>query len=133
MGAAIHVMHYTALAARFTLPGMPTICLTAVSISTLGPPELPPSTLSCLELALLTSLVDKAFAARPWELQEEKLQRSEGVFSGSSKLVHGSFGLEPVPTGEHQCWSEEISNLQFDRAMKPSRGTCFPNGFIRKT
>src|SRR5258708_21670756 len=78
MGAAIPVMHYTGMAAaRFTPSGMPTDLALAVSISTLGTRGNAAVTFIVLGLALLTSCVDRRFAAPTLELQEENLQRSE--------------------------------------------------------
>jgi len=82
MGAAIPVMHYTGMAAAgFTLPGMPTDLSHAVSISTLGTAGITAVTFIVLGLALLTSWVDRRFAAQTLELQEEKLQRSEAYLA----------------------------------------------------
>src|SRR6266404_4612618 len=61
MGAAIPVMHYTGMAA---------------------------ATFIVLGLALLTSLVDRRFAAEILELQEEKLQRSEAYLAEAQRLTH---------------------------------------------
>src|SRR5258706_1729221 len=78
MGAAIPIMHYTGMAAaHFTPSGMPADLSRAVSISTLGAAGIVAATLIVLGLALLTSWVDRRFAAQALELQEEKLQRSE--------------------------------------------------------
>jgi len=78
MGAAIPVMHYTGMAAAsFTPSGMPADLSHAVSISTLGTAGIAAVTFIVLGLALLTSWVDRQFAAQTLELQEQKLQRSE--------------------------------------------------------
>src|SRR5580693_3330641 len=78
MGAAIPVMHYTGMAAAsFTPSGMPSDLSHAVSISTLGTAGIAAVTFIVLGLALLTSWVDRQFAAHTLELQEQKLQRSE--------------------------------------------------------
>jgi len=48
---------------------------------------------------LLTSWVDRRFAAQTLELQEEKLQRSEAYLAEAQRLSHtGSFGWR-VSTG----------------------------------
>src|SRR6201987_2918443 len=78
MGAAIPVMHYTGMAAAsFTPSGMPANMSHAISISTLGTGGVAAVTFIVLGLALLTSSLDRRFAAQTLELQEEKLQRSE--------------------------------------------------------
>src|SRR6266478_5746033 len=121
MGAAIPVMHYTGMAAAsFTPSGMPADLSHAVSISTLGTAGVAAVTFMVLGMALLTSWVDRRFAAQTLELQEEKLQRSEAYLAEAQKLSHtGSFGWNPS-TGEI-IWSEETFRIfQFDRAMKPS-------------
>src|SRR5258708_8446979 len=121
MGAAIPVMHYTGMAAAsFTSSGMPADLSHAVSVSTLGTAGIAAVTFIVLGLALLTSWVDRRFAAQTLELQEEKLQRSEAYLAEAQKLSHtGSFGWNPS-TGEI-IWSEETFRIfQFDRAMKPS-------------
>src|SRR5882724_11028938 len=89
MGAAIPVMHYTGMAAAsFTPSGMPTDLSHAVSISTLGTAGIAAATFIVLGLALLTSLVDRRFAARTLEVQEEKLQRSEAYLAEAQRLTH---------------------------------------------
>src|SRR3984893_5086155 len=78
MGAGIPVMHYTGMAAAsFTPSGMAADLSHAVSISTLGTAGIAAVTFIVLGLALLTSWVDRRFAAQTLELQEKKLQRSE--------------------------------------------------------
>jgi NO-binding membrane sensor protein with MHYT domain len=89
MGAAIPVMHYTGMAAAsFTPSGMPTDLSHAVSISTLGTGGIAAATLIVLGLVLLTSGVDRRFAAQTLELQEEKLQRSEAYLAEAQRLTH---------------------------------------------
>ena len=89
MGAAIPVMHYTGMAAAsFTPSGMPTDLSHAVSISTIGTAGIAAATFIVLGLALLTSLVDRRFAAEILELQEEKLQRSEAYLAEAQRLTH---------------------------------------------
>src|SRR5712664_532506 len=89
MGAAIPVMHYTGMAAAsFTPSGMPTDLSHAVSISTIGTVGIAAATFIVLGLALLTSLVDRRFAAEILELQEEKLQRSEAYLAEAQRLTH---------------------------------------------
>src|SRR5216684_1286737 len=74
MGAAIPVMHYTGMAAaNFTPSGMPANLSYAVSISMLGAAGIAAVTFMVIGLALLTSWMDRRFAAQTLELQEEKL------------------------------------------------------------
>jgi two-component system, sensor histidine kinase and response regulator len=87
MGAAIPVMHYTGMAAAsFTPSGMPADLSHAVSISTLGTAGIAAVTFVVLGLALLTSWVDRRFAAQTLELQEEKLQRSEAYLAEAQNV-----------------------------------------------
>src|SRR6202165_826596 len=89
MGAAIPVMHYTGMAAAsFTPSGMPADLSHAVSISTLGTAGIAAVTFVVLGLALLTSWVDRRFAAQTLELQEERLQRSEAYLAEAQRLTH---------------------------------------------
>src|ERR1700730_7070048 len=121
MGTAIPVMHYTGMsAASFTPSGMPADPSHAVSISTLGTIGIAAVTWIVLGLALLTSWLDRRFAAQTLELQEEKLQRSEAYLAEAQRLSHtGSFGWRPS-TGEI-LWSEETLRIfQYDRATKPT-------------
>src|SRR5712691_4682472 len=121
MGAAIPVMHYTGMAAAsFTPSGMPADLSHAVSISTLGTAGIAAVTFMVLGMALLTSWVDRRFAAQTLEVQEEKLQQSEAYLSEAQRLSHtGSFGWR-VSTGEI-IWSEESFRIfQYDRTTKPT-------------
>src|ERR1700732_1107407 len=121
MGTAIPVMHYTGMAAAsFTPSGMPADLSHAVSISTLGTIGIAAVTWIVLGLGLLTSWLDRRFAAQTLELQEEKLQRSEAYLAEAQRLSHtGSFGWRPS-TGEI-FWSEETFRIfQYDRATKPT-------------
>src|SRR5438445_7138783 len=121
MGAAIPVMHYTAMAAAsFTPSGMPADLSHAVSVSTLGTAGIAAVTFIVLGLALLTSWVDRRFAVQTLELQEKKLQRSEAYLAEAQGLSHtGSFGWR-VSTGEI-IWSEETFRIfQYDRTTKPT-------------
>src|ERR1700731_2551117 len=97
MGAAIPVMHYTSMAAAsFTPSGMPADLSHAVSISTLGTAGIAAVTFVVLGLALLTSWVDRRFAAQTLELQEVKLQRSEAYLAEAQRLSHtGSWAGAP--------------------------------------
>jgi len=89
MGAAIPIMHYTGMAAAsFTRSGVPVDLSHAVSISTLGTAGITGVTFVVLGLALLTSWVDRRFAAQTLELQEEKLQRSEAYLAEAQRLTH---------------------------------------------
>jgi PAS domain S-box-containing protein len=121
LGAAIPVMHYTGMAAAsFTSSGMPTDLSHAVSISTLGTAGIVAVTFVVLGLAVLTSWVDRRFAVKALEVQEEKLQQSEAYLSEAQRLSHtGSFGWRPS-NGEI-IWSEETFRIfEFDRATKPT-------------
>src|SRR6202022_1518244 len=73
-----------------------------------------------LGLALLTSWMDRRFAAQTLEVQEEKLQRSEASLAEAQRPSStGSLGLRPF-TGEI-LWSEETFRIfQYDRAAKPT-------------
>src|ERR1700738_381410 len=121
MGAAIPIMHYTGMAAAsFTPSSMPADLSHAVSISALGTAGIAAVTFIVLGLALLTSWVDRRFAAQTLELQEEKLERSEAYLSEAQRLSHtGSFGWR-VSTGEI-IWSEETFRIfQCDRTITPT-------------
>jgi PAS domain S-box-containing protein len=89
MGIAIPVMHYTGMAAAsFTTSGTPVDLSHAVNITTLGTTGITAVTFVVLGLALLTSSVDRRFAAQTLELQEEKLQRSEAYLAEAQRLTH---------------------------------------------
>src|ERR1700746_768427 len=121
MGAAIPVMHYTGMAAAsFMRSDTPVDMSHAVSISTLGTAGIATVTFVVLGLALLTSSVDRRFAAQTLELQEEKLQRSEAYLAEAQRLTHtGSWGWR-VSTGEIK-WSEETFRIfQYDRTTIPT-------------
>src|SRR6266853_1289593 len=121
MGAAIPVMHYTSMAAAsFTPSGMPVDLSHAVSISALGTAGIVAVTFIVLGLALLTSWVDRRFAAQTLEVQEKKLQQSEAYLAEAQRISHtGSFGWRPS-TGE-LLWSEETFRIfHYDRATKPT-------------
>src|SRR5438132_2559085 len=121
MGAAIPVMHYTGMAAAsFTPSSLPVDLSRAVSISTLSIAGIAAATLIVLGLALLTSWVDRRFAAQALELQEEKLHQSEAYLSEAQRLSHtGSFGWR-ISSGEI-TWSEETFRIfQYDRTTKPT-------------
>src|SRR6202030_2778798 len=121
MGAAIPVMHYTGMAAAsFTHSDMPADLSHAVSMSTVGTAGIAAVTFAVLGLALLTSWVDRRFAAQTLELQEEKLQQSEAYLSEAQRLSHtGSIGWR-VSTGEI-IWSEETFRIfQYDRTTTPT-------------
>jgi PAS domain S-box-containing protein len=121
MGAAIPVMHYTGMAAAsFTLSSLPVDLGHAVSISTLGTAGIAAVTLVVLGLALLTSWMDRRFAAQTLEQQEEKLQQSEAYLSEAQRLSHtGSFGWRA--SADEIIWSEETFRIfQYDRTMMPT-------------
>src|ERR1700719_2675562 len=89
MGAAIPVMHYTGMAAAsFTPSGMPADLSHAVSISALGTAGIAVVTFIVLGLALLTSWMDRRYAAQTLELQQEKLQRSEAYLAEAQRITH---------------------------------------------
>jgi len=98
MGAAIPVMHYSGMAAASFMPaGMPADLSHAVSISTLGAAGIAAVTFIVLGMALLTSWMDRRFAAQTLELQEEKLQRSEAYLAEAQRLTHtGSWAWRVV-------------------------------------
>jgi len=106
MGAAIPVMHYTGMAAAHFAPSaMPADLSRAISISTLGTADIAAVTFIVLGLALLTSWVDKRFAAQSLELQEKKLQRSEAYLAEAQRLTHtGSWAFSAIAP---LYWSEE--------------------------
>src|SRR5467141_2204219 len=108
MGTAIPVMHYTGMAAAsFTPSGMPADLSHAVSISTLGTIGIAAVTWIVLGLALLTSWLDKRFAAQTLELQEEKLQRSEAYLAEAQRLTHTGSWAWRVAGGVALHLSEE--------------------------
>src|SRR5882672_3682745 len=108
MGAAIPIMHYTGMAAAsFTPSGMPADLSRAISISALGAAGIVAATLIVLGLALLTSWVDRRFAAQTLELQEEKLQRSEAYLAEAQRLTHTGSWAWRVAGGVALHLSEE--------------------------
>jgi PAS domain S-box-containing protein len=108
MGAAIPVMHYTGMAAAsFTPSGMPADLSHAVSISALGTAGIAAATFIVLGLVLLTSSVDRRFAAQILELQEEKLQRSEAYLAEAQRLTHTGSWAWRVAGGDALHLSEE--------------------------
>jgi len=108
MGVAIPVMHYTGMAAAsFTPSSMPADLSRAVSISTLGTAGIAAVTFVVLGLALLTSSVDRRFAAQTLELQEEKLQRSEAYLAEAQRLTHTGSWAWRVAGGDAVHLSEE--------------------------
>jgi len=112
MGAAIPVMHYTGMAAAsFTLSGMPADLSYAVSISTLGTAGIAAVTFIVLGLALLTSWVDRRFAARTLERQEETLRRSEGYLAEAQRLTGIGSWAWNVATRQSVYWSQENYRL----------------------
>jgi PAS domain S-box-containing protein len=112
MGAAIPVMHYTGMAAAsFTLAGMPADLSHAVSISTLGTAGIAAVTFIVLGLAILTSWVDRRFAAQTLELQEETLRRSEGYLAEAQRLTGIGSWAWNVATRQSVYWSQENYRL----------------------
>jgi NO-binding membrane sensor protein with MHYT domain/signal transduction histidine kinase len=108
MGAAIPVMHYTGMAAAsFTPSGMPADLSQAISISALGTAGIATVTFIVLGLAVLTSSVDRRFAAQTLELQEAKLQRSEAYLAEAQRLTRTGSWAWRVAGGEALHLSEE--------------------------
>src|SRR6201997_2191342 len=108
MGAGISVMHYTGMTAASFMPsGMPADLSHAVSISTLGTVGIAAVTFIVLALALLTSWMDRRFAAQTLELQEEKLQRSEAYLAEAQRLTHTGSWAWRVAGGDAVHLSEE--------------------------
>jgi len=82
MGAAIPVMHYTGMAAaRFTPSSMVPDTAHAVSTSTLGFTGVSSVTLLVLGVAVLTSAVDRRFAAQRLQLDASE-QRYQSLIEG---------------------------------------------------
>jgi PAS domain S-box-containing protein len=121
MGAAIPVMHYTGMAAAsFTASDTPADMSHAVSISTLGTAGIATVTFVVLGLALLTSGVDRRFAAHTLELQEEKLQRSEAYLAEAQRLTHTGSWAWRVAGGDALHLSEEWYRIYgFDPESRP--------------
>jgi PAS domain S-box-containing protein len=112
MGAAIPVMHYTGMAAAsFTLAGTPADLSHAVSISTLGTGGIVAVTFIVLGLAMLTSWVDRRFAAQTLEVQEETLRRSEGYLAEAQRLTGIGIWAWNVATRQSVYWSQENFRL----------------------
>jgi PAS domain S-box-containing protein len=108
MGAAIPVMHYTGMAAAsFAASGMPVDLYHSVSISALGTAGIAVVTFIVLGLALLTSGVDRRFAAQTLELQQEKLQRSEAYLAEAQRITHTGSWAWRVAGGDAVHLSEE--------------------------
>src|SRR4030081_2618384 len=108
MGAAIPIMHSTGMAAAsFTPSGTPPDLSHAVSISTLGTAGIAAATFIVLGLVLLTSSMDRRFAAQTLELQEEKLQRSEAYLAEAQRLTHTGSWAWRVAGGDALHLSEE--------------------------
>src|SRR6267143_1792138 len=108
MGGGIASMHYTGMAAAsFTPSSMPSDLSRAISISTLGTIGIAAVTWIVLGLALLTSWLDRRFAAQKLELQEEKLQRSEAYLAEAQRLTHTGSWAWRVPGGGAVHLSEE--------------------------
>jgi PAS domain S-box-containing protein len=114
-------MHYTGMAAAsFTPFGMPADLSHAVSISTLGTAGIAAVTFMVLGMALLTSWVDRRFAAQTLELQEEKLQRSEAYLAEAQRLTHtGSWALGVAGRDAVHLSEEWYSIYGFDSEKGP--------------
>jgi len=112
MGAAIPVMHYTGMAAAsFTPSVMPADLSHAVSISALGTAGIAAVTFIVLGLALLTSWMDRRFAAQTLELQEEKLQQSEHRFRDLVNSVEGIVWEADVPSFQYLFVSKQAERV----------------------
>jgi PAS domain S-box-containing protein len=112
MGAAIPVMHYTGMAAAsFTRSVMPADLSHAVSISALGTAGIAAVTFIVLGLALLTSWMDRRFAAETLELQEEKLQESEHRFRDLVNSVEGIVWEADVPSFQFLFVSKQAERV----------------------
>ena len=108
MGAAIPVMHYTGMAAAsFTASGMPPNLYHAVSISALSTAGIAVVTFIVLGLALLTSGLDRRFAAQTLELQQEKLERSEAYLAEAQRITHTGSWAWRVAGGDAVHLSDE--------------------------
>src|SRR6202023_375031 len=94
VGAGIASMHYTGMAAATFMPSVVPVDLSrAISPSALGTAGIAVVTLVVLGLALLTSSIDRRFAVKTLQRQEEKLQHTESYLSEAQRLSHtGSFG-----------------------------------------
>src|SRR5258705_10179657 len=75
-------------AASITASDIPFDLSHAVGISTLATAGIAAITFIVLSLTLLTSAVDRRFAAQTLELQEERLQRSEAYLAEAQRLAH---------------------------------------------
>src|SRR5258705_7589339 len=75
-------------AASITASDIPFDLSHAVGISTLATAGIAAITFIVLSLTLLTSAVDRRFAAQTLELQEERLQRSESYLAEAQRLTH---------------------------------------------
>ncbi len=102
MGAAIPVMHYTGMAAASFRPSSAPADLShAVSVSTLGTGGIAIVTLNVLALALLTSWVDRRFAAQTLELHRsderylQEAQRLGHMGSWARNVSSGTFFASP--------------------------------------
>jgi NO-binding membrane sensor protein with MHYT domain/signal transduction histidine kinase len=121
MGTAIPIMHYTGMAAAsFTPSGVPADLSHAVSISALGTGGIATMTFIVLGLALLTSWVDRRFAAQTLELQEAKLQRSEAYLAEAQRLTHtGSWAWRVAARDALHLSEEWYCIYGFDRENGP--------------
>jgi PAS domain S-box-containing protein len=130
MGAAIPVMHYTGMAAAsFTLAGTPADLPHAVSISTLGTAGIVAVTFIVLGLAILTSWVDRRFAAQTLEVQEETLRRSEGYLAEAQRLTGIGIWAWNVASRQSVYWSQENFRL-FD--FDPERAIPTDEAFYQR-
>jgi PAS domain S-box-containing protein len=112
MGTAIPVMHYTGMAAATFMPSpMPADLSHAASISTLGTAGIAAVTFIVLGLALLTSWVDRRFAAHSLVVADEALRRSEGYLAEAQRLTHTGSWAWNVAARRSVYWSLENHRL----------------------
>jgi PAS domain S-box-containing protein len=99
---------------------MPADLSHAISISTLGTAGIAAVTFIVLGLALLTSSVDRRFAARTLELQEEKLRRTEAYLAEAQRLTHTGSWAWGVAGRDALHLSEEWYRIYgFDPEKRP--------------
>jgi PAS domain S-box-containing protein len=107
MGAAIPVMHYTAMAAVSFTPMAMSVDLThSVGISSLGIVGIGGVTLLILSIAILTSLIDRRFSAQSLELHTSEQRYRQLVESARVILWRGS-----VDTNDFSYVNREAEEL----------------------
>lgn len=114
LGAAISAMHYTGMAAAgFMSPAVLPDLSHAVSISTLGTAAIGTATLMILALAVLTSFVDRRFAAQSMELQNsERFRQIVDNLQVVLVLANADFSeLLYVNHTYHEVWDRTLESL----------------------